>query len=247
MSAVPATNTTTTAAPRLRARVARRSKTQTALKSRALAFATIVASTYLVSSLFGQVMVEKARREGISAVARASDARKMEAVLTRRLDSLTSLTSVDQWAKTHNFFPPDQLAAAGLKPGVVVPGAPTAAAPGSPASAAATVKVTAPPTPLDTPVAPALAPPAGDPLTQIAAPPVVKKHKKHRDPIAVDLAPDAIAAPDKEVDAPADDAAPADAPVEAAQKPAHHRHHHVKAKVKRTTESDATQGDTQLD
>src|SRR5258707_7821110 len=115
MSAVPATNTTTTA-PRLRARVARRSKTQAAWKTRAVAFATIVATTYLVSSLFGQVMVEKARREGISAVARATEARKMEAVLTRRLDSLTGLTSVDQWAKTHNFFPPDQLAPTG-KPG----------------------------------------------------------------------------------------------------------------------------------
>jgi hypothetical protein len=71
----------------------------------------IVGLTYLVSSMTGQVMVEKARREGISASGRALEARKVEAELGKRLDMLTSFASVDEWAKTHNFLPPDQLAA----------------------------------------------------------------------------------------------------------------------------------------
>jgi hypothetical protein len=68
-----------------------------------------VGLTFLVSSLTGQVMVEKARREGIRSMQRAMDARKVEAVLRHRLDSITGLTSVDEWAKTHGFFAPDQL------------------------------------------------------------------------------------------------------------------------------------------
>jgi hypothetical protein len=69
----------------------------------------IVGVTYLVSSLTGQVMVEKARRDGIRASSRALEARKVEGELSKRLDLLTSFASVDEWAKTHNFLPPDQL------------------------------------------------------------------------------------------------------------------------------------------
>jgi hypothetical protein len=106
MSSVPVTG----ARPKARPRARRKSLVSSQSTAKITTFLIIVGVTYLVSSLTGQVMVEKARREGISASGRALEARKVEAELGKRLDMLTSFASVDEWAKTHNFLPPDQLA-----------------------------------------------------------------------------------------------------------------------------------------
>jgi hypothetical protein len=62
--------------------------------------------TYAGSSLGGQVMVENARRQEISARERARDARKAEASLRARVDSLTNPAAVEAWAATHGFAAP---------------------------------------------------------------------------------------------------------------------------------------------
>ena len=73
-------------------------------------FLIIVGITYLIGSLSGQVMVEKARREGIGAGQRAAEARKVVEELNHRLAALKDLPAVEGWAKVHSFFLPDQLA-----------------------------------------------------------------------------------------------------------------------------------------
>ena len=90
----------------------RKSKAQAVTKSDLTItnFVIIVGIVYLVGSLSGQVMVEKARREGIAASQRASEARKVVEELNHRLAALKDLPAVEGWAKTHNFFLPDQLA-----------------------------------------------------------------------------------------------------------------------------------------
>ncbi len=93
----------------------RRGKTIAKSNLTAANFAVIVGVTYLISSLSGQVMVEKARREGIAASARAAEARKVVDELSQRLASLRDLPAVEAWAKTHKFFLPDQLAQTGEK------------------------------------------------------------------------------------------------------------------------------------
>jgi len=92
--------------------VRKKAKGQAAVKSDLTLtnFLIIVGITYLVGSLSGQVMVEKARREGIGAMQRASEARKVVEELNHRLASLKDLPAVEGWAKTHSFFLPDQLA-----------------------------------------------------------------------------------------------------------------------------------------
>lgn len=102
--------------PAAKPRVKAKSKTS----SRLTTFAIIAGLTYLVSSLTGQVMVEKARREGIRAAEKATEARKMVEELNNRLASLKDLPAVDGWAKTHNFFQPDELAKSNGEKSVVV-------------------------------------------------------------------------------------------------------------------------------
>lgn len=73
----------------------------------ATVFVTVGGLTFFASSLLGHVMVEKARREGISARGRAMEARKAESTLRSRIDSLTSLGAVEAWAQAHGFVAPD--------------------------------------------------------------------------------------------------------------------------------------------
>lgn len=72
----------------------------------AMAFVGIFTVTYAASSLLGQVKVEKARRMEIAARERAREARRTEASLRARVDSLTSAPSIEAWAKTHGFEVP---------------------------------------------------------------------------------------------------------------------------------------------
>jgi hypothetical protein len=120
MSAVPVVRTRTEAKPQ--ARVVSRVRPSIAyiLLVKSVSFILIALMVYLSSSLFGQVMVEKARREGIRATIRAREARKAESVLRRRLDSLTSLSAVEEWAGTHGFLPPEQTTPVPARPAAPV-------------------------------------------------------------------------------------------------------------------------------
>lgn len=72
----------------------------------AMVFVGLFTVTYATSSLMGQVRVEKARRLEIAARERAREARRTEASLRARVDSLTSAASIEGWAKTHGFVVP---------------------------------------------------------------------------------------------------------------------------------------------
>jgi hypothetical protein len=108
MSTITANRTT---AKRRKSRAKRRIKVPEVVSSHAVAFIAVFGLTYFISSLSGQVMVEKARQEFIRANQKALDARKVEAELSKRLDSMTSLESIKDWAKTHNFKSLDELSA----------------------------------------------------------------------------------------------------------------------------------------
>lgn len=98
----------------------RRVRIPAAVSACATTFTIVLGMTYLVSSLSGQVMAEKARQDAIRASEKALDARKIEAELSKRLDEMTGFNAIDQWAQTHNFKSISELAAAAA-PTAVVP------------------------------------------------------------------------------------------------------------------------------
>ena len=108
-----------TSRPVSRTRVQTRARSSTSSQGATLAlaatFAIIVCCAFIASSLLGNVMVEKARREGLRAAERARDARKAEAVLREQVDSLMSLAAVEDWATAHNFSAPDGLGVSSAK------------------------------------------------------------------------------------------------------------------------------------
>jgi hypothetical protein len=62
-----------------------------------LAFVAAVA--YTVSTLLGEVMIEKARKDATVARARTTEARRAETVLRDRVEALTRLDRIEGWAK----------------------------------------------------------------------------------------------------------------------------------------------------
>jgi hypothetical protein len=71
--------------------------------ARGTLFLALTAVTCATSSLAGQVMVEKARREGIRAAERASVAKNAEAALRTQVNLLTSDRSIETWAQENGF------------------------------------------------------------------------------------------------------------------------------------------------
>jgi hypothetical protein len=63
----------------------------------------IVGFAYGASTMAGQVALERARQDGISAVARARAAVKAETSLQSRLSVLQNSDQIDSWANTHGF------------------------------------------------------------------------------------------------------------------------------------------------
>ena len=113
MSAVPVQKPIIVPKPRPELRVEQGVKpaVSTNVLSRCIAFGVLTLGVYFVSSLSGQVMVEKARREGMSAVTRAKDAVKEESTLRERVQALTRSSAVDTWAQENGFLSPDKLTA----------------------------------------------------------------------------------------------------------------------------------------
>ncbi len=114
MSAVPAIRTPWKARPVQRPafRVVAGRRTRPSLAAAVTLFIFVGGAAFFTSSLVGHVMVEKARREGIWARARAADARKEVSVLRARIDAATSLGAVEVWARSHGFEAPVGLAPA---------------------------------------------------------------------------------------------------------------------------------------
>jgi hypothetical protein len=79
---------------------------------RILLFALVAAVAYVASALTGNVMMEKARRDGILAQERAREARAAEGALRESIDDMTSLDALNDWACAHGFSAPEQLARA---------------------------------------------------------------------------------------------------------------------------------------
>ncbi len=107
MSAIPAPRSTP-AARRARSRTRSKSRTSVNVAAYAFSFVVLTGGFYLASSLAGQVMVEKARREGIGARKRAYQANLAESSLRRSIDELTSFSSLEAWAAGHGFVAADQ-------------------------------------------------------------------------------------------------------------------------------------------
>jgi hypothetical protein len=81
-----------------------------AMLVRGILFGLVIVAVYLASSLTGNVMMEKARREGLRAQERAQAAKKTEAGLRQSIDAMTGITAVGEWALAHGFRAPEQLA-----------------------------------------------------------------------------------------------------------------------------------------
>jgi len=94
-------------APGTKAKSKTRAKAEARAKDRllgkALLFVVLTVSSYAASSLSGQVMVEKTRREGIVASSRAQLAQEKEKTLRTQIDDLLRPSSIESWAMENGF------------------------------------------------------------------------------------------------------------------------------------------------
>ena len=97
--------------PQLRVEQGVRPAVGSKVLARSALFGALTLSVFFASSLAGQVMVEKARRDGMHAVQRAKDAVKEESLLREQVQSMTRSSAVDTWAQEHGFVAPEALSA----------------------------------------------------------------------------------------------------------------------------------------
>lgn len=71
----------------------------------AISFCVVTGIAFSTISLAGQVMVEKARRDGIRANARARQTSRDIAELRGDVQELSSTRSIDEWAAANSFIP----------------------------------------------------------------------------------------------------------------------------------------------
>jgi hypothetical protein len=115
MSAVPVQKPiiVTRPKPQLRVEQGVRPSTLSRVASRAVVFGVLTVGVFFASSLAGQVMVEKARRDGIRASQRLKSASKEQAILRDRVLSMTRASSVSAWAQENGFVSLDTVAEEG--------------------------------------------------------------------------------------------------------------------------------------
>ena len=113
MSAVPVQKPIIVARPKpqLRIELGTKPRANSKALTRSVLFGALTLSVFFASSLVGQVMVEKARRDGIHAVARAKDAAKDVALLRDRFQAMSRASAIDAWAISHDLVPPESLTA----------------------------------------------------------------------------------------------------------------------------------------
>jgi len=92
-------------------KVQKRSSTRTAraLALKCCLFCGVFGVSYVASTLSGHYLVEKSRNLSNEATTRASVAAQAERDVQRRIDVLTSASSIEDWALSHSFRPTDGL------------------------------------------------------------------------------------------------------------------------------------------
>lgn len=92
----------------LRVRIVRRQTPSIlgALAIRGALFGSLFLATFISHSVMGQVAVEKARQEELTARGRAVEAKRAETEIRARVDALTSATAVQQWATARSYVAP---------------------------------------------------------------------------------------------------------------------------------------------
>ena len=96
--------------PTVRPRTGRSKKAKTqkrvsTIVGQVASFAVITGIAFSTLSLAGQVMVEKARRDGIRATARARQTSREIADLRGEVQDLASSRSIDDWAAANGYLP----------------------------------------------------------------------------------------------------------------------------------------------
>lgn len=92
--------------PQLRVVAHRRNQARAKLLQRLVVFGFLGFSSFLASSLAGNVLLEEARNDGKAALRRSVAAREYKAALQRKVLSATGVNSVEAWAKANGFLPP---------------------------------------------------------------------------------------------------------------------------------------------
>lgn len=111
----PTTSTTVRTKPELTARtiyIARPAQKQVVsrtLRGYAVTFGVLFGLTFFSSSLAGQVMVERARKDLTETSRRTSEAKKAESLIQTRVNLLTSADRIEEWAMTHGMVASDGL------------------------------------------------------------------------------------------------------------------------------------------
>jgi hypothetical protein len=118
MSAVPVQKPIIVTRPKPQLRVEQGVRPAVASKviAKTALFGVIALSCYFSSSLAGQVMVEKARRDGLRSVERSKAAVKEESLLRQSVLSMTQASAVATWAEQNHFIPPEELVAEAASP-----------------------------------------------------------------------------------------------------------------------------------
>ncbi|HTQ09619.1 MAG TPA: hypothetical protein VMI31_06065 [Fimbriimonadaceae bacterium] len=115
MSAVPVNKPIIIARPKakpeLRVEQGTRPSILSLLLAKAVLFAMLTLGIYFASSLAGQVMVEKARRDGLRAVERNQAASKEVAFLRDQVQAITDSSAIASWAELNHMIPPEGLVA----------------------------------------------------------------------------------------------------------------------------------------
>lgn len=106
MSAIPIAKPNIHVRPRARV-TGVRGNTGALVMQGALTFGVIAVLVFGASSLFGHVMVEKARREGIAANRRLKAAVAAQSALARQIEALSDEASLKLWAKRNGMVAPD--------------------------------------------------------------------------------------------------------------------------------------------
>jgi hypothetical protein len=115
MSAVPVQKPiiVTRPKPQLRVEQGVRPRAASSVLAKTVVFGVLTLGVFFSSSLAGQVMVEKARRDGIRATERLKAAAKEEAILRDRVLSMTRESAITAWAQENGFVSPELLAEEG--------------------------------------------------------------------------------------------------------------------------------------
>ncbi len=111
MSAVPVQKPIIIARPKpqLRVEVGTRPSVGSKATARTVIFGVLMFSVFFSSSLAGQVMVEKARREGMRMIERSRATSKEVGLLRDQVQSMTRASAIDAWAQANGLVAPEAL------------------------------------------------------------------------------------------------------------------------------------------